>query len=51
MTNPTPPKPTTQPTTPEASKCEHTPLADSVTVRAGIVAVRKWMANDGQGKG
>jgi hypothetical protein len=49
MTNPTPPKPTTQPTTPETPKAEpKDALADSVTVRAGIVAVRKWMA---EGKG
>ena len=50
MTNPTPPKPNTQPTTPEAPKAEPSPLADSVAVRAGIVAVRQWMANEGKGK-
>ena len=49
--NPTPPKPTTQPTTPEAPKAEPSPLADSVTVKAGIVAVRQWMANEGKAKG
>jgi hypothetical protein len=50
MTNPTPPKPNTQPTTPEASKAEPSTLAESVTVKAGIVAVRKWMAR-GKAKG
>ena len=50
-TNPTPTKPNTLPTTPEAPKAEPSLLADSVTVRAGIVAVRQWMANEGQGKG
>ena len=40
----------TQPTTPEATKAEPSALADSVAVRAGIVAVRKWMA-EGKGKG
>ena len=51
MINPTPPKPNTQPTTPEAPKAEpNNALADSVTVKAGIVAVRKWMA-EGKGKG
>ena len=50
MTNPTPPKQNIQPTTPEAPKAEPSALADSVTVRAGIVAVRKWMA-EGKGKG
>ena len=44
MTNLTPPKPNTQPTTPEAPKAEPSPLAVSVTVKAGIVAVRQWMA-------
>ena len=49
MTNPTPSKPNTLPTTPEAPKAEpKDALADSVTVRAGIVAVRQWMA---EGKG
>ena len=48
--NPTPPKPNTQPTTPEAPKPEPSPLADSVTVKAGIVAVKQWMA-EGKGKG
>ena len=50
MTNLTPPKPNTQPTTPEAPKPEPNALADSVTVRAGVVAVRQWMA-EGKGKG
>jgi hypothetical protein len=50
MTNPTPPKPNTQPTTPEAPIVEPSPLAESVTVKAGIVAIRKWMA-EGKGKG
>ena len=49
-TNPTPPKPNTQPTTPDAPKAEPSALADSVTVRAGIVAVRQWMA-EGKAKG
>ena len=49
-TNHPPPKPNTQPTIPEAPKAEPSALADSVTVKAGIVAVRKWMA-DGKGKG
>ena len=43
-TNPTPPKPNTQPTKPDAPKAEPSALADSATVKAGIVAVRKWMA-------
>ena len=54
MTNPTPPEPNTLPTTPEAPKApkaEPSPLADSVTVKAGIVAVRQWMANEGKAKG
>jgi hypothetical protein len=34
MTNSTPPKPNTQPTTPEAPQTEPSPLADSVTVKA-----------------
>ena len=50
VTNPTPPKPNTQPTSTEAPKAEPSPLAESVTVKAGIVAVRKWMANEGKGK-
>ena len=50
MTNHPPPKPNTQPTTPEAPKPEPNALADSVTVRAGVVAVRQWMA-EGKGKG
>ena len=40
----------TQPTTPEAPKAEPSPLADSVTVKAGVVAVRQWMA-EGKAKG
>ena len=51
MTNLTPPKPNTQPTTPEAPKPEPSALADSVTVKAGIVAVRQWMAIGGLPKG
>ena len=51
MTNPTPPKPNTQPTSTEAPKAEPNALADSVTVKAGIVAVRQWMANEGKAKG
>ena len=59
MTNPTPPKPNTQPTPPEAPKAEpNNALADSVTVKAGVVAVRQWMAEaeaeaeaKGKGKG
>ena len=51
MTNLTPPKPNTQPTSTEPPKAEpNNALADSVTVKAGIVAVRKWMA-EGKGKG
>ncbi len=50
MTNPTPPNPNTLPTTPEAPKAEPNALADSVTVRAGVVAVRQWMAK-GKGNG
>ena len=47
--NPTAPKPNTQPTTPEAPQTEpKDALADSVTVKAGVVAVRQWMA---EGKG
>ena len=46
MTNPTPPKPNTLPTTPKA---EPAPLADSVTVKAGVVAVRQWL-NEGKAK-
>ena len=49
-TNLTPPKPNTLPTTPEAPKAEPNALAESVTVKAGIVAVRQWMA-EGKGKG
>jgi hypothetical protein len=45
MTNPTlPPKPNTQPTTPEAPIAEPSALAESLTVKAGVVAVRQWMA-------
>ena len=50
MTNHPPPKPNTQPTSPDPPKAEPSPLADSVTVKAGIVAVRQWMA-EGKGKG
>ena len=50
MTNHPPSKPNTQPTTPEAPKAEPSALADSVTVDAGIIAVRQWMA-EGKGKG
>ena len=50
MTNLTPPKPNTLPTTPEAPKAEPSSLAESVTVKAGVVAVRQWMA-EGKGKG
>ena len=50
MTNPTPPKPNTQPTSTEAPKAEPSTLSESVTVKAGVVAVRKWMANEGKGK-
>ena len=47
--NPTPSKPNTQPTSTEAPKAEpNNALAESVTVKAGIVAVRQWMA---EGKG
>ena len=48
MTNPTP-KPNTLPTSSNAPKAEPSPLADSVTVKAGIVAVRQWMANESKG--
>jgi hypothetical protein len=48
MTNPTPPKPNTLPTTPEAPKAEPNALAESLTVKAGIVA--EWMA-EGKTKG
>ena len=47
MTNPTPPKPNTRPTKPETPKAEPSPLADSVTVKAGIVSVKQWMAEGG----
>ena len=50
MTNPTPPKPNTQPTSTEAPIAEPSPLAEIVTVKAGVVAVRQWMA-EGKGKG
>ena len=51
MTNPTPPKPNTLPTTPEATKAEpKDALAESLTVKAGVVAVRQWMA-EGKAKG
>ena len=40
----------TQPTKPDAPKAEPNALADGVTVKAGIVSVRKWMA-EGKGKG
>ena len=40
----------TQPTKPDAPKAEPSALAESVTVKAGIVAVRKWMA-EGKAKG
>ena len=44
MTNPTPPKPNTLPTTPDTPKAEpNNALADSVTVKAGIVSVKQWM--------
>ena len=43
-------KPNTQPTTPDAPIVEPNALADSVTVKAGVVAVRQWMA-EGKGKG
>ena len=49
-TNPTPPKPNTQPTAHDAPKAQPSALADSVTVRAGVVAVRQWMA-EGKAKG
>ena len=39
-----------KPTTPDTPKAEPSPSADSVTVRAGVVAVRQWMA-EGKGKG
>ena len=39
-----------KPTTPDAPKAEPSPLAESVTVKAGIVAVRQWMA-EGKAKG
>ena len=34
----------------DAPKAEPSPLADSVTVKAGIVAVKQWMA-EGKAKG
>ena len=46
MTNSTPPKPNTQPTTPKAPIAEPSKLAESVTVKAGIIALRQWMAYD-----
>ena len=49
MTNTTPPKPNTQPTTPEAPKAEPNALAESLTVRAGVVAVRQRL-NEGKAK-
>jgi thiamine monophosphate synthase len=48
--SPTPLKPNTQPTTPEAPKAEPNALAESLTVKAGVVAVRQWMAA-GKAKG
>ena len=46
-----PPKPNTLPTKPKAPKAEpNNALEDSVTVRAGVVIVRQWMA-EGKGKG
>ena len=36
------------PRTPNSPKAEPSALADSVTVKAGVVAVRQWMA---EGKG
>jgi hypothetical protein len=39
----------TLPTTPDTPIVEPNALADSVTVKAGIVAVRQWMA-DGKTK-
>ena len=51
VTNPTPPKPNTQPTTPNSPKAEPNALADGVAVKAGIVSVKQWMANEGKGKG
>ena len=50
MTNPTPPEPNTLPTTSNPPKAEPSALSDSATVKAGIVAVRQWMA-EGKGKG
>ena len=50
MTNPTPPEPNTLPRTPKAPIADPSPLADSVTVKAGVVAVRQWMA-EGKAKG
>ena len=44
MTNTTPPKPNTLPTTPETPIAEPNALAESLTVKAGVVAVRQWMA-------
>ena len=39
-----------RPTTPDAPQTEPNALAESVTVKAGVVAVRRWMA-EGKGKG
>ena len=39
------------PRTPNSPKAEPNPLAESLTVKAGIIAVRQWMANEGKGKG
>ena len=40
----------TQPTTPDARKAKPNVVTRSVTVRAGVVAVRQWMA-EGKAKG
>ena len=50
MTNHPPPKQNAPPRTPNSPKAQPNALADSVTVKAGIVAIRQWMA-EGKGKG
>ena len=44
MTNHPPPKQNAPPRTPNSPKAEPNPLAESLTVKAGVVAVRQWMA-------
>ena len=50
MTDHPPPKQNAPPRTPNPPKAEPNALAESLTVKAGVVAVRKWMA-EGKAKG